>query len=204
MEKIDVLKVIRDNQDKFKQHVAKIKELEEKEKELSYGNLYKNQNSISTHTRSENRLSTIPEGENETHSIKKPYLHLDEENSNNTRNNKYIYQEVNDVYNSGEDNIQASEENINEKISKEIDYNKYIRREEAKNENRSEPSYAEDQADQELDHEEQEEVEYNENEDNEDDRMNYSDINEDYHNHNHEDEERNESPSQVSKTKEQM
>jgi len=64
MEKIDVIKLVRENQDKFKQHLEKMKELEEKEKELDYYHQYKNYPN-------NERLTTIPEGENETYSVKK-------------------------------------------------------------------------------------------------------------------------------------
>ncbi len=66
MEKIDVVKLVRENQDKFKLHLQKMKELEEKDKELDYNHMYRN---YIPPKEGNNRLTTIPEGDNETHTI---------------------------------------------------------------------------------------------------------------------------------------
>jgi hypothetical protein len=160
---MDVLKIVRENQEKFKEHLQKIKELEEKEKELNYFNLYRNYNQNNP----KDRLTTIPEGENETYSIKKNTHNYDEVDSNYNRksdqnsliynkyldvNNEYgrggksdyIYREINedegDSAGENQPNInyrnEASGNNsniINEKLNKENDY--IISKEEEKNEN---------------------------------------------------------------------
>lgn len=75
MDKVDVLKIVRDNKDKFKSHMQKMRELEEKEKDLDYYQMYRNE-------KGDDRLTTIPEGENESHSIKKSGNQLGEIRNN--------------------------------------------------------------------------------------------------------------------------
>src|SRR5689334_2055477 len=75
--KIDVLKLVRENQEKFRQHLQKMKELEEKDKELDYYRIYRN------YGKSPNdQLTTIPEGENETQTITKSVSQINMTNNN--------------------------------------------------------------------------------------------------------------------------
>jgi hypothetical protein len=118
MEKIDVLKLVRENQEKFKKHMEKMKELEERDKQLNYDHFYKNYDQVekdSTHKLNQlnikEKLTTIPELEST--SVKKT---LNDDSGNETRcriqpNNKYI-----NYYDSQEDNLsdyRSEEDNEN-------------------------------------------------------------------------------------------
>jgi hypothetical protein len=114
MEKIDVLKLVRENQEKFKKHMEKMKELEEREKQLNYDHFYKNydksdKESNDKQCNKQQKLTTIPELE--TTSVKKTLNEdsVNEIKSKNQQNNKYI-----NYYDSQEDNISdyRSEEEI--------------------------------------------------------------------------------------------
>jgi len=65
MERIDVLQLVRENRDKYKQHLQKMKELEERDQQLNYRNIYKEYNN--TYVPS----TKIPEKASETLTLKK-------------------------------------------------------------------------------------------------------------------------------------
>jgi hypothetical protein len=187
MEKIDVLKLVRENQDRFKQHLQKMKELEQRDKDTDYNqnlnlNYNYNQNQVFSNSNQEkeslpHRLTTIPEGENETISAIKTANEEDlvkriavvNKYQPNKRKDSYIYNEVN--FDSGEEN-----EEMKEKVSKENDYLNY-KREEKKNDCRSEEERSQDnylsEEEEEMDHEQGEDQEENEENDNYSDDNNY-------------------------------
>ena len=152
MERIDVVKLVRENQDKFKLHLQKMKELEERDKELDYNHMYSN---YMVPKEGNNRLTTILEGDNETHTIHRSvnlneerertnYTNYTNSNNNNNKNNKsknkasesYIYKEI--LLDSGdeekdvEDNYREYNEHFNnktnsEQLNKENDYLRFKR-----------------------------------------------------------------------------
>lgn len=92
MERIDVLKLVRENQEKFKIHMQKMKELEEKEKQLIQENFYgKNIDNWNTKFKSyekletKNKLVTIPEREMDSSLVKKEFETKDEKNLQNEK-----------------------------------------------------------------------------------------------------------------------
>lgn len=100
MEKVDVLQLVRENRDKYKQHIQKIKELEETDKQLNYQNMYKeySKNNI-------DKLTTIPEGGSETFSNRKieyfndnnksqPSKFVESNEKNSVKHDNYIYDKL--------------------------------------------------------------------------------------------------------------
>lgn len=120
--KVDILKIVRENNEKFKQHLQKIRELEEREKELNYPNLYRNYR--------KDGLTTISEKPTETCSANKNTYTVDNYDyvGVNRSNNSSLYErgvninDINDINEEEQVDSFKEDSNYNERVSKEKDY----------------------------------------------------------------------------------